>query len=384
MVLDRYVLRLWLGPFAGGLAVVLGVLLLARTLKLLGNVSEMAQAWSLIVQLLLLTMPFFLLITVPMAFFLSAQNAIVNLQQSSEMDAMRASGISYTRLFRVLFVAAILLWAGLTYISMVWMPKGQLDFNNLLLKVYEMKGAISFSPQRFTEGAGAITVYVEGVDQQGIYHGVMLEDRRSETPVFYLAREAEFLPSSGSLLLRMRSGTRLEGQQAGQRMLAFEEYAVTLPLESVRFQKQRMTDHVTLMPPAQLWKTMQTRHEAEAVAEWNRRLLLPTTVLVLFLFTLPLSLSPKRSGKAGSLISGVLLVIVVYNIELFFHQRVMQGSFPGWSMWVAQASMILAGIELWRRAEIDRLPKPLAQSGEWFYLLHQMVMARLARQTKSE
>ncbi|HXH72019.1 MAG TPA: LptF/LptG family permease [Mariprofundaceae bacterium] len=378
MVLDRYILRLWLGPFAGGLAVVLGVLMLARALKLLGE-AEAAHAWLLILQLLILTMPFFLLVTVPMAFFLSAQNTIINLQQNSEMDAMRASGVSYTRMLRPLLIAAILIWGGLTYVSMAWMPKSQLDFNNVLLKVYEMKGAISFSPQRFTEGAGSITVYVKGQDKQGVYHGIMLEDRRSETPVFYVAQDAEFLPSANSLQLRMRHGTRLEGQQADQRMLAFDEYVVSLPLESVRFSKQTMSDHVTLMPPAMLWQTMQNRHDAESVAEWNRRLILPTTVLVLFLFALPLSLSPKRSGKAGSLITGIALVVAVYNVELLFQQKVMLGTLPGWTMWATQLAFVLLGVDLWRRAEADRLPKLLTQSGEWFYLLHQLIMQRLSR-----
>jgi len=281
-------------------------------------------------------------------------------------------------MFRSLLAVAVLLWIGLTYVSMVWLPKGQLDFNNLLLKVYEMKGAITFSPQRFTEGAGAITVYVQGEDKQGVYHGIMLEDRRSDTPVFYIAQDAEFLPLANSLQLRMRHGTRLEGQLADQRMLAFDEYVVSLPLESVRFGQQKVGDHVTLMPPDLLWKTMQSRGDAESVAEWNRRLILPTTVLVLFLFALPLSLSPKRSGKAGSLITGIALVVAVYNIELLFHQKVMLGSLPAWSMWATQLAFVLFGLDLWRRAEADRLPKLLTQSGEWFYLLHQMVMERLS------
>ena len=79
MILDRYILRAWLGPFLGGLLLVLCVLLLGRALKLLGTVSDSGQVWSLIAELLILTMPYFLLLTVPMAFFLSMQNTITSL-----------------------------------------------------------------------------------------------------------------------------------------------------------------------------------------------------------------------------------------------------------------------------------------------------------------
>lgn len=127
MILDRYIIRLWLGPFLGGLGIVLGILLLGRALKLMGNLSDSVQAWSLIADLLVLTMPYFLLLTVPMAFFLSMQNTIVSLQQNSEMDALRASGVSYIRMFRSLIVVAVMLWISLLYTSMVWLPQGQLD-----------------------------------------------------------------------------------------------------------------------------------------------------------------------------------------------------------------------------------------------------------------
>lgn len=384
MTLDRYVLRMWLAPFLGGLVVVLGVMLLTRMLKLLGDVGEAAQVWSMIVQLLLLTMPFFLLVTVPMAFFLSAQNAIVNMQQSSEMDAMRASGISYSRMLRVLPLVAVFLWIGLTYISMVWLPKGQLDFNNLLLQVYETKGAISFAPQRFTEGGGAITVYVNGEDKQGDYHGIMLEDRRSDIPVFYMAETARFEPSAQSMQLQMHHGTRLEGANGDQRMLAFDDYNVALPMESVRFRKQKAEDYVTLMPPSELWRVVREKGGRDAVAEFNRRLLLPTTIFVLLAFALPLSLSPKRSGKAGSLVLGIALVIAVYNMELLFHQKVLAGALPGWTMWVLQAAMLGLGVDLWRRAEQDRLPSLLMNSSEWLYLLHQSITGLLARRSGRE
>ncbi|RLL52266.1 YjgP/YjgQ family permease [Mariprofundus sp. EBB-1] len=383
MTLDRYMLRLWLGPFAGGLILVLGVLLLGRTLKLLGMVSDSSQAWFLIADLLTLTIPYFLLLTVPMAFFLSMQNTIAGLQQSSEMDVLRASGLSYTRMFRSFFVLVLLLWGSLTYTSMVLLPQGQLGFYNILSKVYALKGAISFSPQRFTQGFDGVTVYVDGEDDKGVYHGVILEDNRDNVSVIYTAQSARFdmtgnEVSGNNLELHMNHGVRLEGQGADQRMLAFDSYQVAIPVSDGKWKKYNSIDHVTMMTSTELWNAMQNDADG-ALAEWNRRLLLPTTVLVLFFFTLPLSLTQKRSGKAGSMIAGIALLVIIYNLQLFFHRQVNQGIFPGWSMWLEQSLLLAFGIYLWIRAEADRLPTFFSYIIGFVNVLHQWIMNKLAR-----
>jgi LPS export ABC transporter permease LptF len=381
MVLDRYILRLWLGPFLGGLVLVLSVLLLGRALKLLGSAADSGQAWAIIADLLVLTMPYFLLLTVPMAFFLSMQNTIASLQQSSEMDALRASGISYRRMFRSFFVIVALIWLGLSYTSMVWLPQGQLGFNNILVKMYALKGVITFSPQRFTQGFDGITVYVDGEDEQGTYQGVILEDSRDGVSVVYTAESARFEMNQGKLALKMTRGVRMEGRGADQRMLAFEQYQVAIPMAEGRWKRQRSSDHVTMMTVVELWRAYQSGKDQTAVAEWNRRLLLPTTVLVLFFFALPLSLTQKRSGKAGSLVAGIALLVLLYNVQLLLHRQVNQGVFAGWTMWAGQGSLLVLGIYLWLRAEMDRLPKIFSQAGEWGYLSYQAVMHRLAYRT---
>ena len=104
-------------------------------------------------------------------------------------------------------------------------------------------------------------------------------------------------------------------------------------------------------------------------------------MLVLFFFALPLSLTQKRSGKAGSLVAGIALLVLLYNVQLLLHRQVNQGEFSGWIMWVGQGSLLMLGIYLWRRAEMDRLPKVFSQLGEWIYLFYQAVMHRLAYRT---
>ncbi len=375
MILDRYVLRLWVAPFVGGLVLATGVLLLGRAIKLLALITDSGAPWSLLGLLLLNVLPYFALLTVPIAFFLSVQHVISGLQQGSEMDAMRAAGLSYLRIFRQLFVVAILLYLLLGWMAMFLLPQGQLAFNNLLRQVYSLRGAPDFTPRRFSRDMGPITFYVDGKDAQGRYHGVMVEDARPGGPVFYLAETAELTPAASGIRLRMHHGTRLEGRGDDQRILAFKDYEVVFPLGRMDAVKlARSSDHVILMTPMGLWQRLRMHPDAAAEAEWHWRLMLPTTILILTLFALPLSLTPKRSGRAGSYILGVALLVLLYNVQFVLHRQADSGAIPGWSMWLGQGGFFATGIWLWLRAEQDRMPFWLQQGGEFFYSMHQRLL----------
>ncbi|MDX8392622.1 MAG: LptF/LptG family permease [Mariprofundaceae bacterium] len=375
MILDRYVLRMWLVPFVFGLILVTGVLLFGRALKLLALITDSGAPWGLLGELMIFVLPYFALLTIPIAFFLSMQNLISALQQGSEIDVMRSAGMSYARICRSVIGMAFILCAALFYTSMYILPQGQLAFNNVLTQIYNLKGSPEFTPQRFSRDVEGITFYVDGKDEHGHYHGVMLEDGRPGGPVFYLAESAELTSSNNGLRLNLHQGTRIEGKGDNQRMLAFTNYDVDIPLGQLGTTKlSRSTDHVIMMTPGQLWQRIQQHHAPDAMAEWMRRMVLPTTILILCAFALPLSLAPKRSGRTGSFLLGIGLLIFLYNVQLVLHRQVSLGSFPAWSMWAGQIGFLFFGLLLWRQAEQGRLPMWLIQGGEMFYLMHQRLI----------
>jgi len=374
MILDRYILRLWLVPFVGGLGIFTSLLMLLQALKLMKLVTDTGAIWGLLGKLVVFGLPYSTLITVPTAFFLSMQSVISGLQQSSEMDAMRSAGLSYLRVFRVMIAVAILLYIGLTFMSMYWIPKGQLAFNSLLREIYSLKGPPSFTPGYFSSDVDHFTFYVNGVDDNGLYHGLIVEDKTSGPSIYYLSETARLTIEMGAIHLHMHNGSRLQGEGENQRVLAFKDYEAILPLDrmgNVTF--VRSTDHVSMMTPSELWQRLRKHPNPQAAAEWAWRLVLPITPIVLCLLALPLSLSPKRSGRAGSFLLGITLLVVLYNMLLVFHQQISTGTLPSWSIWAGQGVFLIGGIEAWRRAEKGTLPNWLAQSGELFYLAHQRI-----------
>lgn len=384
VVTDRYILRQWLTPFLSFVGIVISVLLLSRMLRVLGDVVDKDVHWHIMVNLVLALTPYFLMLAVPMGSFFGMLSMVHKLQQNSELDAFRAAGISYQRLFRVLIVASIALWLFLTYVSVSWVAVGQKNFMDLLDSIRQSKSLPSFDPQRFTTDMPDFTVYVDGVDSHGTYHGFMLEDRRSPgEPVIYLAESAEIMRDGGLLRFVLHHGHRLEGRGSTMRSLAFDEYQVALDVGKFGFERLDFNRGVLQWDMGQLWRAFHGPKKSpvamQAEAEWNRRLVIPTMVLLFPLFVLPIGLELKRSGRTGMYISGVVLVLLTYNIHLALYQKVANGMMSGWWLWAPQLLLALVGIELTRRRAKDRLPPLMLAIEEFFTSIHVRIRARLGR-----
>ncbi len=382
MVLDRYIFRLWAGSFLGFLFIVTGVLLLGRALKLLGMFANKGIEWSIMATMLMAIIPYFLVITVPIAFFFALQGMFLKLYQNSEMDALRASGISYVRLLRPIFAVAVIIWLLLTMTSLYWMPEGQKSFQGLLMAIQKAKPTPGFDPRRFNHQIENFTIYVDGENDKGQLQGFMLEDRRYGASIVYVAELAEIGKSGKNMNFTLYNGTRLEGSMENLRSLSFDRYRISLNLGELGLLKVPMwRTRVFEMGISELWNAAVQKKKVNAIAELNRRLLLPTTVLILLFFCLPLSFAPKRSGKAGSYIMGTALLLLVYNAQILLQQQVHSGHLPWWTMWLGQFLLLTVALWAFRRACQDRLPSLLLFVKGVSATVHQKVMLFVGRRS---
>src|SRR5690348_8715849 len=99
-LISRNVLREIVPPFALGLAAYTFLLLLRSLVQLSEMVIRRGAPASLVVRLLLLTLPQVLVLTIPMAFLFGVLIGIGRLSGDSEIVALRASGVSRWTLFR--------------------------------------------------------------------------------------------------------------------------------------------------------------------------------------------------------------------------------------------------------------------------------------------
>ena len=97
-LIDRYLLRLAFWPMVGATGVTLIALLLERTLRLLDMLAASSDRFGFVAQLAVNLVPHYVGLTLPAAFFLALVVVVNRMNQSSEVDALLAAGVSLTRL----------------------------------------------------------------------------------------------------------------------------------------------------------------------------------------------------------------------------------------------------------------------------------------------
>jgi len=338
-VLDRYVLRLWAQPAAMFFVVVMGILLLGRVLRALEYVAEKGLSWHWLWLLSQAVMPYFLLLSMPVACFVGLVALIVNMQDASELDAARAAGISMARLLRSVYAVGALLWLGLVWVSFVWAPEGAKAASLIFHALRTQKGALAIDAQRFNEELGDWVFYADAVEQ-GALRGVLIEDRTKGAPVVIWAREGRLQIAAGELQMELSDGVRFEETKTGVRIVRFKRYRVRA--EGIGERALRL--------PAQaasswdvLWQRAR-RGDLRAQAELWRRIALPMELPILLLLAPSLALRAKRTPSGWVYLRAIVAVLVVSNALLASLQLAERGL--AWAPPVVVALLLGAAIGL--------------------------------------
>jgi lipopolysaccharide export system permease protein len=108
-ILNRYVLKEHAGPLGFALTALTSLLLLNYIAKQFGNLVGKGLPWTVIAEFFVLSIPFTVAMTLPMAVLVSVLYAFSRLASENEITAIKASGVSLNRtLVPVLWGAATL------------------------------------------------------------------------------------------------------------------------------------------------------------------------------------------------------------------------------------------------------------------------------------
>jgi lipopolysaccharide export system permease protein len=109
--IDRYIFRLVLMPMLGVFVVAASLLVLDKMLKLFEFVGSEGGPISVVFKMLANLMPEYASLAIPLGLMLGILMAFRKLATTSELDVLRAVGLSYTRLLRVPYAITLVLAA---------------------------------------------------------------------------------------------------------------------------------------------------------------------------------------------------------------------------------------------------------------------------------
>jgi lipopolysaccharide export system permease protein len=150
-LLSRYVLRQLAAPFVFAVAALTSVMLLNQVAKRFGQLVGKGLDWSVIGEVFLLSLPFIVAMTLPMAVLLAVLYGFSTLASSNEITAMRASGVSIGQLLRPVFLAAIVLTA-VDYVFVdQGLPAANLRLKALIFDIGRKRPTLEFNEQAIND-----------------------------------------------------------------------------------------------------------------------------------------------------------------------------------------------------------------------------------------
>lgn len=363
--IDRYMARLIAIPLFANLVIAAMLLVLDRMRILLEFVANEGGPVSVVWRMLANLVPEYLGLGIPIGLLLGVLLAFRRLATSSELDVMRAVGVSYARLLRVPYMFAI----GLALINLAIVgfvqPYARYAYEGLRFELRTGALGASIKVGEFTRFPGGATVRIEqsrdeGRELSGIF--VHSEDGRGGS-LAVTAEKGRFYATDNpdEIIFRLTNGTlvRTEPGVATPRVLRFSSNDLPIPLpkyENFRMRGGRNLE-LTLPELARLGQdtTVPTETRVTSRAAFHFRLAEVASMFLLPLLGLALGVPPKRSTSALGVFLSIVMIVTYHKINEYGMAVGGLGKIdPFFALWVPFA--VFAAIVLWMFYTIAYVP----------------------------
>lgn len=366
-LIDRYVIREVLTPFAFALALFTFVLLVNPLMEEARRLIEKGVGTQTILRILATLAPQALGITIPIALLVGFLVGLGRLSADREAVALQACGVSLTRLLRPVGLVSVLATLVTTYVMVVAIPDGNRRYQTILADVVAARIESEIKPRVFFEDFPNLTLYARDVSSTGGgWRDVFIADRRDpKQPQILVARH-------GRLIIdRNRQKVDLILEDGSQHRLDKED--------ETKYEVQRFTTQTIGLDPAEVFPKTQIVHGAPemTIAELkaeiaqrqkqglsthnetmfiHQKFSIPVACLVFGLIALCLGVSNSKDSKHASFVVGLGVVFVYWMFFLLGQAMARAKWLPAeFARWVPDVILGLAGIALlvWRHRFAD-------------------------------
>lgn len=362
MLIQRYLFREIFHTFSAVTLVVLLIAISNKFVRLVGKAALGDIAPSVLMQMILFQIPELLAFLLPIALFLAILLCLSRFFVDNEIPVMFACGISWQKVLMVsLFFGTIvmLLAASLTC---YWGPKLAVYKEQLIQEEGPMMLVKVIAPGRF-HSKDDLVFYVAALNgnRSELKH-IFIADQpkeslnENENGSMLTARTGKITTDAqnGMTYLSLMEGKRYEGTPGEKdfSILQFEDY-------------QRILEDPQASPIPLFHRTMSTQALLQEptptnIAEFQWRLSIPLSAILLALLAVPLSQVSPRAGRFGRLFVGVIICIVYFNLLTMSKRWIAAQSISAqMGMWWVHLGLLSAALVL------------LAiMSGRWHQALH--------------
>lgn len=165
--LDRLILRSFLGPLLLTFSISVFVLLMQFVWKYIDDMVGKGLEFGVIAELLLYASATFVPMALPIAILFASIMTMGNFGEKYELVAMKAGGISISRVMRPMAIVALLLTGVAFYFANNVMPEAMLRYRMTLYDVTRKKPAVNIRPGEYYKDIDGYVIRVGSKAQDG-------------------------------------------------------------------------------------------------------------------------------------------------------------------------------------------------------------------------
>ncbi|QIQ87943.1 LptF/LptG family permease [Erythrobacter sp.] len=328
--IDRYIFRLTIVPMLGVFALAASLLLLDKMLRLFDFVAVEGGPVAVVFKMLGALIPEYASLAIPLGLLLGVLLAFRKLATSSELDTMRAVGLSYNRLLRVPYAITLVLLAVNVALVFYIQPVSRYYYEQMEYDLRSGALGASIKVGEFTTLADRMALRIEASEDDGRrLMGIFARVSNSEGQVLSIsAREGAFLATSDdpdTIILRLTEGTIVQDKgldEAGEetpRVLSFSRHDLPIDLPAIEEFRARGDETREFILPELLrigWSAQAPPSQRDASqASFNFRLVEIVMMLLMPLLAVALAIPPKRSSSALGVFVSIVMVVAYHKVN---------------------------------------------------------------------
>ena len=362
-IIDRYVSREVIAPFALGVLLLTFALVTGRLLKLTEMVVNHGVTLGDVASLIGYIMPAFLGLTFPMAVLIGVLMGFGRMSGDRELIAARACGMSLYRLAAPVIGFALAVYALSSWLSFVVTPWANSHLREELFQLTQTRSTAGLREKIFNRNLPGMVVYVDRVAaSDGTLYGVMISDARNPGQQnTIIARSGIVVPDEPhrAITLRLYDGSvfGVEASNDTSHVTSFRIYDVSVrPDEGLGvgfLDPEEMTAAALRATISQARAVGKPDRDAET--ELASRYTLPFTTILFAMLGIPLGLKPARGGQSERFGVAIALFFLYYSLMRAGEALAQRGNLPAMvAMSIPDLVFAMLTVFLFVRAAADR------------------------------
>jgi lipopolysaccharide export system permease protein len=351
VTLALYFFRQFLPPFFFGSVLFMFVLLLDKLFDIIDLVFNKGVSFLVVAQMFGLFIPTVLPLTFPMAMLLACLVTFGRLSEENELSAVRAAGISLTRVLWLPFVFAALVSLMMVPFNTRVAPWANRAFRAIYEKVVSADPLISVEARRFFSIKN-IKMYAESVDKKNgrlkdLFVYQLSRDGSPAERIF--ARRGTIDPSKEEFRLILEDGQMQRYDKSVPAHVLhtrFDAYTITVPLAKDASAASTRFRNISTSELRKLITDMRSKgldvHPLEA--ESSLRYAIAFAPLALGFVGIPLATVLRRGGRSFSFGVAIIVIFIYYTLLILGLTLAERGIAPsGAALWTGNLVCFATG-----------------------------------------